>query len=322
LELGFDSFDLGVLVNALACQGLLGRWSGGVGCAQDEHVSGVVAERYTVFFEGDDDAAAQLAKDPVALISADADLDGVSDGATFDLVDAEDDGVGDGDVFEDGVVANLVGDFTQKRDDLVGVGAGVDADLKGCDGEVAGEIGDGGDLAVGNDVEGAVAVADAGAAKGKVFDCAFESGENDDFADVVLVFDEDEDAVEHVFEDGLCAEADADTDYPGRGEDGLVGDIEDVQDLQEGDETEHTNGGGAQDGSHGAELGSAVEVANLAVGAGAHLLYKEQDDALEDKDNQKDDDDFGQLILQEKNDVVVPVKFDDLKDALVLRGHS
>jgi hypothetical protein len=26
--------------------------------------------------------------------------------------------------------------------------------------------------------------------------------------------------------------------------------------------------------------------------------------------------------LQEKNDVVVPVKFDDLKDALVLRGHS
>ncbi len=33
-----------------------------------------------------------------------------------------------------------------------------------------------------------------------------------DFADVVLVFDEDEDAVEHVLEDGLGSEADADAD--------------------------------------------------------------------------------------------------------------
>jgi hypothetical protein len=90
-----------------------------------------------------------------------------------------------------------------------------------------------------------------------------------------LIFDEDEDAVDHVLEDGLSAEADADTYDSGRGEDRLVGDVEDVQDLKEGDEAKHSDGGGAQDGGHGAKLGSAVEVANLTIGARAHLLYKE-----------------------------------------------
>ena len=307
---------------ALADQGLLGGWGGGVGCAQDEHVGGVVAEGDAFFFEGDDDAAAEFAEDAVALVGADADLDGVGDGAAFDLVDAEDDGVGDGDVFEDGVVADVAGDLTEDGDDFVGVGAGVYADVEAGDGVVAGEIGDGGDLAVGDDVEGAVAVAEAGAAEGEVFDGAFESGENDDFADVVLVFDEDEDAVEHVLEDGLGAEADADTDDSGRGEDGLVGDVEDVEDLKEGDEAEDADGGGAEDGGHGAELGGAVEVADLMVGASAHLLDEEEDDALEDEDDEKDYDDFGQLVLQKQDDVVVPVVFDDLKDVLVLRGRS
>jgi len=307
----------------LSDQGLLGRWSGGVrGHLKDQHVGWVVAERDAVFFEGEDDATTEFAEDAVALVGADTNLDGVGDGAAFNLVDAEDNGVGDGDVFEDGVVADVVGYFAQERDYLVGVGAGVDADLKGCDGEVAGEVGDGGYLAVGNDVEGAVAVAECGTAEGEVFNCAFESGENDNFADVVLIFDEDEDAVDHVLEDGLRAEADADTDDSCGSQDGLVGDVEDVQDLKEGDKAKHTVGGRSQDGGYGAELGGMVKVANLTVGAGAHLLYKEQDDALEDKDDQKDDDYFWQLILQEKDDVVVPIKFDDLKDALVLRGYS
>ena len=82
------------------------------------------------------------------------------------------------------------------REDFVGVGAGVDGEVEGGDGEVAGEIGDGGDLGVGDEVEGAVAVAQGGEAEGEVFDGAGERGELDDVADVVLVFDEDEDAVE------------------------------------------------------------------------------------------------------------------------------
>ncbi len=133
----------------------------------------------------------------------DADLDGIGDGAAFDLVDAEDDGIGDGDVPEVGVVADLLGYIGEQGDDLIRICAGVDADVEGGDGVVAGEIGDGGDLAVGDDVEGAVGVADGGAAEGEVFDGAFEAGDVDDLADVVLVFDEDQDAVEHVLEDAL-----------------------------------------------------------------------------------------------------------------------
>ena len=102
-------------------------------------------------------------------------------------------------------MTDIAGEVCEKGDDLVGIGAGVDADLKGGDGEVPGEVGDGGDLAVGNDVEGAISVTELGAAEREVFDGAFEPGKGDNLADVVLIFNEDEDAVEHVFEDGLGA---------------------------------------------------------------------------------------------------------------------
>src|ERR1700710_468600 len=226
-------------------EGLLGGWGCRVGCAEDEHVGGVVAEGDAFFFEGQDDAAAEFAEDAVALVGADADLDGIGDGAAVDLVDAEDDGVRDSDVFEGGVVADVGGEFCEQGDDFVRVGACVDRDVEGGDGEVAGEVGDGGDLAVGDDVEGSVGVADAGAAEGEVFYCAFESGDVDDLADVVLVFDEDQDAVDHVLEDGLGTEADGDAEDAGGGEDRLVGDAEKVKDLKEDDEAEDGVGGGA-----------------------------------------------------------------------------
>ena len=53
---------------------------------EDEHVGGVVAEGDAFALECEDDAAAQLAEYAVALVDADADLDGVGDGAAFDLV--------------------------------------------------------------------------------------------------------------------------------------------------------------------------------------------------------------------------------------------
>ncbi len=300
----------------------MGGWGRRVGCAEDEHVGGVVAEGDAVLFEGEDDAAAEFAEDAVALIGSDADLDGVGDGAAFDLVDAEDDGVGDGDVFEDRVVSDVVGDLAEEGDDLVGIGAGVDGDLESGDGVVAGEVGDGGDLAVGDDVEGSVGVAEGGAAEGEVFDRSFETGEQDDLADVVLVFNEDEDSVEHVFEDGLGAEAYADTDDAGGGKDGLVGDIEDIENLEKSDEPQDPNGGGAQDGGHGAELCGAVEVGYLMVSTRTHLFDEEENDALQDEDDQKNDGDLGEFVLKKGDDVVVPVAFDGLDDTLVLRGHG
>ena len=66
-----------------------------------------------------------------------------------------------------------------------------------------------------------------------VFDCALEAGDADDFAYVVLVLNEDEDAIEHVLEDALGAEADRDAQNSGRSKQRLVGDAEQVEDLEE-----------------------------------------------------------------------------------------
>ena len=150
----------------------------------------------------------------------------------------------------------------------------------------------------------------AGAAEGEVFDGAFEAGDVDDFAYVVLVFDEDEDAVEHVLEDGLGAEADGDAYDSGRGEQRLVGDAEDVENLEEDDEAEDAIGGGADDGGHGAELGCAVEVAYLVVGAPAQALDEEEHQLMEDEDDEENEDEFGEFVLNDVDDVVVPAVLD------------
>jgi hypothetical protein len=305
-------------------EGLLGGWGCRIGSPQDEHVGGIVAEGDAFFFEGEDDAAAEFAEDAVALVGADADLDGIGDGAAVDLVDAEDDGVGDSDVFKGGVVADIVGELGEQGDDFVGIGAGVDADVEGGYGEVAGEVGDGGDLAVGDDVEGAVGVADAGAAEGEVFYCALEAGDADDFADVVLVFDEDQDAVDHVLEDALGTEADGDAENAGGGEDGLVGNVEEIKDLEKDDEAEDRVGGGSNDGGHGAELGGAMEVGDLMVGPSAETFNEEQNQTVEYEDDEENDDEFRELVLNDGDEVVLPITLDALDgtDWLILRGHS
>ena len=58
-------------------------------------------------------------------------------------------------------------------------------------------------------MQSTVAVAKAREAEGEVLDSAGKRGDFYDFTDVVLIFDEDEDAVDDVLEEGLGAEADA-----------------------------------------------------------------------------------------------------------------
>lgn len=128
--------------------------------------AGFVAEGDSVFFEGEDDAASQLAKDGIFLVGSDADVDGVDDFASIDFIDAEDDGFVDGNLSEGGIVANFGGERFEEGYDLVGICAGIDADGKRGDGEVSGEIGYGSNLAVGDDVDGSVGVAERGAAEG------------------------------------------------------------------------------------------------------------------------------------------------------------
>jgi hypothetical protein len=305
-----------------AGEGLLGGWGGGVGGAQDEHVGRVVAEGDAILFEGEDDASAQFAEDAVSLIGTDADLDRVGDGAAVDFVDAKNDRVGDGDVLERGVVADVVGDFAEQGDDLVWIRAGVDTDIECGDRVVAGQVGDGGDLAIGNDVEGTVGVAETGAPEGEVFDGALETGEQNDFANVVLILNKDEDAVEHVFEDGLRAETDTDADDAGGRQDGLVRDVKDIEQLKERNETKDAVGGSAQNRGHGAELGGAVEVTNLPVGSSPHLFYEEENYALKDEDDEENNEDLRQLGGGEGDDIIVPIAFHDLQDVSVLRGRG
>src|SRR5579871_1852765 len=219
-------------------------------------------------------------------------------------------------------MSNVTREIGEQGDDLVGIGTGVHADLKGGDGEVPREVGDGGDLAVGDDVEGAVAVAQSCAAERKVFDGALETGDGNDFAYVVLVLDEDEDAVQHVLEDGLSAETDAYAEDTGGGKERLVGYVEDIQDLQKGDETEDAVGCGANDRSHGTELGGSVEVTYLAVGAFLEAFDGEHDQALKDEDDNEDDEDRRQLVLEEDDKFVAPTVADNAQHTFVLRGRG
>jgi hypothetical protein len=65
-----------------------------------------------------------------------------------------------------------------------------------------------------------------------------------------------------------------------------------------------------------------MEVVGLLVGAGAHLFDEEEDDALDDKQHEEDDEDLGGLGLEKDDDVFVPIAFDGLKDAFVLRDEG
>ena len=290
---------------------MLGGRGGGIllGGLHDEE-AGVGAEWYAFGFEGEDDAAAEFAEDGIFLIRLDPEIDWVEDGSAIDLVYTKDGWVGDDDVFELRVVADGRGDFAEQSDDLVGIGGGVDGDGERGDGKVPREIGDGGDLGVRNDVEGAVAVTDAGETKGKVFDRALEARDLDDIADVVLVFDEDEVSVNDVLEEGLGGEADAYADDAGGGEERAVVDGEEREDLEEDEEAHDAEGGGANDGGDGAELGATLGVGrDMTLGQTLEAVNEEESDAGEQKEEEQDEEELGEAF-DDGEKVFVPVALD------------
>ena len=151
-----------------------------------------------------------------------------------------------------------------------------------------------------------------------------EAGDLDALADVVLILDEDEDAVDHVLEDALCAETDADAEHAGGGEQGGEIDAEDGQNMQQDDEADDGVGGSPNDGGHGAKLGGALGVADLPVGQFEHAVDEELDDALEDKGEDQNDQDAGKVVLDEVDDVVMPTASECLEGTLLggmFRGH-
>ena len=290
------------------------RWLPGV--LEDEEIRRG-AERDAGALKGLDDATAEFAEHDVLLIGSNADDDGVGDGAAVDLVDARDGGVGDDDVFHGGVCSDSVRDGLEDRDDPVGVCGGVDGDGKVGNGEVAGEVLHGGDLTVRDDVEGAIGVSQTGGAEGEQLNGTREAGDSDDIADVVLVFDEDEDSVEDVFEDGLSAQANADSDDSGGGKKRFHTHAEDGEHLEQDDEADEAVGGSSEDAGHGTQLRGALGVGNLAVGKPMHTDDEEDDEAPEDKGGKEDDEEVRHVIADEAYDPLVPVMREDASEGIV-----
>ncbi len=122
-------------------------------------------------------------------------------------------------------------------------------------------------------------------------------------ADGVLVFDEDEDAGEHVLEDGLGAEADAESDDAGGGDEGAEGDAEGSEDLRDEIKADEAIGSGSKDCGHGAELGGALGISYHLVGALDQALGEEIDDRLEDEGEDQGNEDPWDALLNEVTEV-------------------
>ncbi len=126
--------------------------------------------------------------------------------------------VGDKNVLEVRFVAHFEGDLFQERNHLVRIGGEVDRDVQGGNGVVPALVSDIGDLTVGDEVDGAVKAADRGQAQGHGIHRAGHPREGDDVAHVVLVFDQDQDAVQHVFYNGLRRQANSHASDPRAGQ--------------------------------------------------------------------------------------------------------
>jgi hypothetical protein len=266
--------------------------------------------------EFEQNSAAKFTQGTVALVCLHAHVDGVDGLAAVDLVDAENFRISEQDVFELGVGTELACQLLEQSYDAVGVFAGVDAERKGGDGEVSREVGDGCYLTIGDDIERAVTIAKLGEAQGKVFDGTLKACDFDHVAYVVLVFNEDEEAIKDVFKDGLRAEADAKAYYSGRGDEGSSRDADGAKDLNEDIKREQAVSGGSDDAGERAQLGRAM--AYGALGAFAHAADEECDDSPEDKGDQECDKYLGKTILGEVDQGFVPAVTDGWERSLVL----
>jgi len=235
-----------------------------------------------------------------------------------DFVDAEDVWLVDDDLLKGFVLPHAVRKSCENGYDAVGVDTGVDAHREGGDGEVAGKVGDGRDLAVGDDVDGAVAVAERGATEGEIFDRTLQAGDFDGVTHVVLVFEEDEDAVEHVLEDGLRTKTDAKADNACGSDKRAERHSNGAQQLHADIRHNKGVGAGANDSGGSAELGGALSVSDQAVGAALHAPDEEKGHPLQDESDEQGDDDLGQAVLQEAYEVGVPAVLKGAQCVLVL----
>jgi len=166
------------------------------------------------------DAAAKLARNVVLAIEDGPGLkakDGAVEGKGFDAQDAR--AVDEG-LRPIGVIAKIAGDFFEggesAADHFIAGHGNVDEGLR----PVAAEILDLADESVGNGDEGAVGGANDGAAKREVLDAAGFAVDLDEIANDELIFEDDEEAVDEVFDERLCSKAESEAADGGNGGDG------------------------------------------------------------------------------------------------------
>lgn len=136
----------------------------------------------------------------------------------FYRVDAQHLRVGDKDVPELLAVSHIHGNLGEHRGHHIGIGREIDADMDRRNRIVCAHVGNGSDLRIGNDKEGAVVSANRGFAQGQGFNNAFYSGDVHGIAHAELAFYQDQESVEHVFDDVLCRETDGDARHSGGGQ--------------------------------------------------------------------------------------------------------
>ena len=225
------------------------------------------------------DAAVHLAADgPLANgLGFDAGLD--DDGGVGEFIDAE-----HVERFQDGIAELLVGlhfgtDVSENLGDAVGVFLVGNADVEDVVGEDVGHVGDGGDGAVGEDVNDAIEAAEDCGAEVDFLDLAAGAIEDADVVDADLVFDEHEEAADDVLDKGLGAKAEGDAGDAGAGEDGGEVEAHLAEGGHDGDEPEGDGEGFADDAGEGV---GALGHLDLAAGVAAHDVEDVQLDAADD----------------------------------------
>src|SRR5262249_51255515 len=163
-------------------------------------------------------------------------------------------------------------------------------------------------FAVGNVVDRAVGVAQDGASEAHGLDGALHAGDLYDVADVVLVLEQNEEAIDYILDQRLSAEADGKTNDASGGDQRLNVDVEGSQDLDEGAEADDKDADAVDDAGEGAKL-----LRTNSTGKGlsfAEALQAAGDDPQKPKEqerNQNHDQDFWSILPHEFQRVAAPL---------------
>src|SRR5262245_22670663 len=219
--------------------------------------------------------------------------------AARDALDAGDFWVRDHHVGEARIIPQFLAYFLQKHDHAVAAFVVSDGYVEGNLRPIASHVGDDLDFAVGDDVQGAVGIAQDGAAHGHVFDRALHAGDAHHVAEVVLVLQQNEEAVDHVFHQSLRAKPDGETGDSGRSQQRLHVDAEGGKHLHQREEKYDEEADAVDDAGQSAQLLRAHALRQFLRLAEAHqAVGGNAQQADQDEGNQQDERDAPRLVLQ------------------------